>query len=269
MESIKIGDLVARKSYGGDNPFVVTGMKIKDGSKIVYELKGLLYRIAADAYPEDLTVLDPGEVTGKISRDIRLAGKSSRTNKMFRPLSLFQKWRRKPGRILHIDSSKEFSEKCVKFYQDGGVQAVAHVAEEREQPEIVENLLKKWRPDILVLTGHDGLKKGAPKDSLESYRNSRYFVKSVRKARTVQPEKDKLCIFAGACQSYFEAIMAEGANFGSSPGRILIHALDPGIVSEKVALTDRSKMVTPSEIAELTVSGPEGIGGINTRGHML
>lgn len=32
----------------------------------------------------------------------------------------------------------------------------------------------------------------------------------------------KLVIFAGACQSYFEAIISAGANFASSPARILI-----------------------------------------------
>ena len=30
-------------------------------------------------------------------------------------------------------------------------------------------------------------------------------------------KKKELAIFAGACQSYYEAIMAAGANFASSP----------------------------------------------------
>ncbi|MDO8686299.1 MAG: sporulation peptidase YabG, partial [Clostridiales bacterium] len=70
-----------------------------------------------------------------------------------------------------------------------------------------------------------------------------------------------------ACQSYYEGIMAAGANFGSSPGRILIHALDPAIVGRKVAVTDFKKLVTPSEIAALTKSGSKGVGGIDTHGH--
>jgi len=62
--------------------------------------------------------------------------------------------------------------------------------------------------------------------------------------------------------------MESGANFASSPGRININALDPAIVSEKVALTDRNSFVTPEEIGEITVSGRKGIGGIKTRGHL-
>jgi len=63
-----------------------------------------------------------------------------------------------------------------------------------------------------------------------------------------------MCIFAGACQSYFEAIMQAGANFASSPGRININALDPAIVSEKVALTNKDNYVTPEEVSKLTIS---------------
>ncbi len=33
---------------------------------------------------------------------------------------------------------------------------------------------------------------------------------------------EKFGYFAGACQSYFEALISAGANFASSPARILI-----------------------------------------------
>ena len=39
---------------------------------------------------------------------------------------------------------------------------------------------------------------------------------------SVERNKNKLAIFAGACQSYYEEIMNAGANFASSPGRIFI-----------------------------------------------
>ena len=35
----------------------------------------------------------------------------------------------------------------------------------------------------------------------------------------------RLIIVAGACQSHFEALLQAGANFASSPGSVLIHAL--------------------------------------------
>ena len=52
----------------------------------------------------------------------------------------------------------------------------------------------------------------------------------------------------GACQSYFEAIMEAGADFASSPGRILIDFIDPIIVAEKVATIDEHRFVSMREI---------------------
>ena len=92
--------------------------------------------------------------------------------------------------------------------------------------------------------------------------------KVLKKQGGIKKDPDKLCIFAGACQSYFEAIMEAGANFASSPGRININALDPALLSEKVALTDRRNYVTPEEVASIIISGSAGIGGIKTRGRL-
>jgi len=62
--------------------------------------------------------------------------------------------------------------------------------------------------------------------------------------------------------------MKSGANFASSPGRILIHCLDPAIVCERVALTSNTKYVIPEQAIRLTQSGSKGIGGIKTKGHL-
>ena len=61
-------------------------------------------------------------------------------------------------------------------------------------------------------------------------RNSKYFVQAVLEARKLCPSSNRLAIFAGACQSFYEAIMEAGADFASSPGRILIDFIDPIIV---------------------------------------
>jgi spore coat assembly protein len=106
-------------------------------------------------------------------------------------------------------------------------------------------------------------------NSLDSYRNSRYYIQCVREARKYEPSYDKLCIFSGACQSYFEGIMDAGANFASSPGRVLIHALDPAKVGDRIALTDSRVYVSPEQIARLTQSGSKGIGGVKTKGHYI
>jgi spore coat assembly protein len=185
-------------------------------------------------------------------------------------LELLRLWRGKAGSILHVDSSQEFMNTCLKQYSEARISAIGKCVAESDQPNVIKHLLERYRPEILVVTGHDSLKKN--NDSIytmNNYSNSRYYIQSVKEARSYEPDKDKLCIFAGACQSYFEAIMDAGANFASSPGRVLINALDPAIVSQRISLTDSKTVVYPQDITKLTISGSAGIGGIKTRGHML
>lgn len=100
-----------------------------------------------------------------------------------------------------------------------------------------------------------------------NYRNSRHFIETVKAARKYDQEHGKdLVIFAGACQSYFEALMAAGANFASSPARILIDFLDPLIVAKNVALTDKNKFITIDDFAEELRDGKKGINGLGARG---
>ena len=70
----------------------------------------------------------------------------------------------------------------------------------------------------------------------------------------------------GACQSFFEAIMASGANFASSPARILIDFMDPLIVAEKIAITDRSRFVTINDIVNELRDGKKSIDGSGVMG---
>lgn len=57
------------------------------------------------------------------------------------------------------------------------------------------------------------IKNGGNYDDIYNYRNSRYFIKAVMEARrNERPGKD-IVIFAGACQSFFEAIMASRSKF--------------------------------------------------------
>ena len=109
---------------------------------------------------------------------------------------------------------------------------------------------------------------GADYNNISNYRNSKYFVETVKEARKWQPDMDKLIIFAGACQSFFEAIMLAGANFASSPGRILIDFVDPLIVAEKVATTDKNSIVTINQIVREIREGSAGIGGTSAMGKM-
>ena len=69
---------------------------------------------------------------------------------------------------------------------------------EYRQPRVIYSLLKVYKPDILVVTGHDGMiKKGTGFYDLYNYRNSRYFVETVKEARRYDKEEGKnLVIFA-------------------------------------------------------------------------
>ena len=66
-----------------------------------------------------------------------------------------QKRRTITGRILHLDGDRRYSKRALDYYRRMGVPAVVKNVPEKEQPEIVYQLLKTYKPDILVVTGHD------------------------------------------------------------------------------------------------------------------
>lgn len=111
------------------------------------------------------------------------------------------------------------------------------------------------------------IKNGARYKDILNYRNSRHFMQTVIEARKYDETNGKnLVIFAGACQSYFEALMEAGANFASSPARILIDFLDPLIVAKTIATSDKNKYITIDDFANELRDGKRGINGIGARG---
>ena len=111
------------------------------------------------------------------------------------------------------------------------------------------------------------IKKESGYHDIYNYRNSRHFIETVKQARKYDEETGtNLVIFAGACQSYFEAIISAGANFASSPARILIDFLDPLVVAEKVAITDEYRYIHIDDIEDELRDGKKGIGGIGSKG---
>ena len=100
-------------------------------------------------------------------------------------------------------------------------------------------------------------------NNLYNYKNSKYFIETVKEARRYEREQgSEIVIFAGACESYFEALIMAGANFASSPARILIDVLDPLKVAQKVATTDYLKYITIRDIENELRDGKRGIDGI-------
>lgn len=60
--------------------------------------------------------------------------------------------------------------------------------------------------------------------------------------------------------------MEAGANFASSPARILIDFKDPLIVAEQIAKTDIDRYVSIEKIKNLLRDGERGVSGIGTLG---
>ena len=111
------------------------------------------------------------------------------------------------------------------------------------------------------------IKSGARYTDIYNYRNSRHFIETVKEARKYDQKNDKnLVIFAGACQSYFEALMDAGANFASSPARILIDFLDPLVVAKNIAITDKNKYITIDDFVDELRDGKKGVNGLGARG---
>ena len=268
MEKIRKGTIVSRNSYNNDILFIIKKIiKLSNGKKIVL-LKGLTERIEADSYIEDLSLVKKEMIENNLrSFDTKLEERIS-INKIInsKEKSLIKKDHRNTekiitGKILHLDGDRKYSQKSLRYYREMGLNAIVKNIPESKQPKVVYNLLKYYSPDILVITGHDGMiKKESGYNDIYNYRNSRYFIRTVKEARRYDKETNKnLVIFAGACQSYFEALITAGANFASSPARILIDFLDPLIVAEKVAITIK-------DIENELRDGKKGIDGVGANG---
>ncbi len=278
MSKIKKGDIVVRKTYGKDILFVVKNIICTNKTKIAI-LQGLIERIEADSELEDLEIVDKQTINDKMkqfrqkidSEIILTKGEKSK----YKIGCILSNSRNKEkivtGKILHLDGDKKYSQKSYYYYKKLGLNAIVKNIPEYRQPKLVYRLLTIHNPDILVITGHDGMiKKGRDYHNLYNYRNSKYFIETVKEARRYDTEKNNhLVIFAGACQSYFEAIISAGANFASSPARILIDFLDPLVIAEKIAFTEGYKYITIDDIAQELRDGKKGVSGIGANGKMI
>lgn len=267
---VKNGDYVARESHGKDILFNVEKIiKLSNGKENVI-LKGVTYRIKADAPIEDLCIIDKKEAMKIVEKyDLRILEMAKKIKlKEQNSLSKRNKSQIKTGLILHLDGDKKYSQKSLAYYKKLGLRAVVKNIPENKQPSVVYRMLEYYNPDVLVITGHDGMiKLQTGYNDLYNYRNSKHFIETIKEARRYDEKyKKDLVIFAGACQSYFEALISAGANFASSPERILIEFLDPLIVAKNVATTDTYKYITIDDIADELRDGKRGIGGLGAYG---
>lgn len=250
---IKVGEKVTRKSYGNDIVFIVT----KIDENLAY-LKGLDFRLIADATLNDLEIVSEY----KSDDDEEYLRKLDSVSNLDRDEYFYL-----PGKILHVDSDKNYLERCLDFYKKAGVLAYGINMEETNISKELSKYLKEIDPDILIITGHDAYYKN--KDVGKKYKNSQNFIEGVKIARKFEDSYDKLVIIAGACQSNYEELIKSGATFASSPKRINIHALDPAIIAVTISLSERSKEINLINILNKTKYGKDGIGGLKSNGMMF
>ena len=154
----------------------------------------------------------------------------------------------------------------MKFYKKNRLKAFGIYCDEKNLSNIVIDNLKKYNPDIIVITGHDAYYRKKRNNS--NYKNTNNFIEAVKIARKYENSHEKLSIIAGACQSDYEELIKAGANFASSPKKVNIHALDPAIVASCVAFSDKNSNIDLIKILSKTKYGKDGMGGIITKGTM-
>ena len=250
---MKVGDIVGRVSYNKDIIFVISQIK----GNTAY-LQGLYVRLLADSDVSDLVLIDEVSLSrykeSKREYEERLI--SSCKNKV----------EHITGKILHFDSDPFYLSKCLKLYKSLGIYACGVELDESDMEKNIIDYLKKTRANIVVITGHDSYNNNDRED-LSNYKNTLHFLKTVIKIRS-EYDIDDVFIYAGACGSNAEALIAAGANFVSSFDRKNIEAYDPAIVAIMVAITPFNQIISIDDIYTFSKMEKGSIGGIESYGKM-
>ena len=248
---MQVGDIIVRKSYQKDMKFTI--VKIINHQAI---LNGLNYRLLADADLDDLECVESRllisnkwcKLKNKDSKLIDSPPKLLKQYPHYQTISNHQNM--KFGRILHLDGNMLYFKKCCSLYKKLNLTVDAYCIKECHQPLFISELLSLHHPDILILTGHDSMTK-----------EKRYSM-----TRKVYKDYDDLIIFAGGCQSNYEALMNAGANFASAPKRSLINIYDPVYVASILSTSSISTVIDLNVLLESGLFTDTDIGGLETRG---
>lgn len=251
----KIGDLVTRNCYNNDIVFKI--VEIYDD---MCELKGINVRLIVSSLLSDLKKYEGVDIENEESFLKRIYNVEPLDRNDFFYL---------PGKVLHVDSDNDYLKRCLDYYKNINIWAMGIKMDESQVADNIMELLQKYKPNILVITGHDAYyKRKGDINDINAYKNSKYFADAIKKAREYENSHEKLIIISGGCGSYYEELIRAGANFASSPKRVNIHALDPAIIAGKMSLSDINKDIDLKDILDKTKYGKDGIGGIITKGTM-
>lgn len=250
---MKINDYVVRISHNKDIIFKIKEFK---NNKVI--LNGVYTRLIADAAINDLEL---------VSEEILARTDNQEYNYYESMISTIKKESKEiNGKVLHLDSDIDYLKKCLKFYQDNNIYAYGVCLNEENMSQNIIELINQINPEVVVITGHDSYNKKGLND-LNNYSHTLDYIKAVKLVRQ-KFSLDDIFIYAGACGSNFEALIASGANMASSITRDNIDAYDPAIIAYIASTTRITNLISLDKFKKISKSDNKVIGGIDSYGKM-
>ncbi len=253
MIFIKENDYVVRISYNKDIIFKIININ-NDTAK----LQGVYIRLYADAPLNDLEVAESNNIKMYEDRNKQKLNYILQNNK--------KRSYHMTGKILHIDGDNDYLQQCLDLYKSLKIPAFGAHIKEQDFKVYVLDMIYKVDPDIVILTGHDAYNKRGIKD-LDNYLTTQSYIDAVKEIRK-HYSKDHIFIFAGGCQSNFEALLAAGCNYASSPKRINIDVYDPALVAIKAAITPFNQIIHLDDVSKNITLDKGLLSGIESYGKM-
>lgn len=147
MKDIRKGTIVSRKSYNDDILFRIEDIIDTNQGKYAI-LKGVSIRIKANSPIEDLRLVDKQIAKNELDKlnkkvESKISENRNFVNNYINILS---------GKILHLDGDRRYAEKSAKYYRKMGLNAVVKNVPENKQPMVIGNLIRRYNPDIVVIT---------------------------------------------------------------------------------------------------------------------
>ena len=136
---IRKGDIVGRISYGKDIIFYVDRIiKVKNGKSYAL-LKGVHYRIEADAELDDLEKIEKIQVeTEKRGLDNKIKKRIAMSTKdIFIKKNKYVRNEVSNELILHLDGDKRYTQKSERYYRKLGLKAIVKNIPENRQPQVI------------------------------------------------------------------------------------------------------------------------------------
>ena len=251
--NFKVNDYVTIKN--DDCVYII--IKIEED---IVDLKGHTYRILKQVKVSELLLVDESVVEKEIKKNKLFVDNFKKSSLVRNNNKILY------GTVLHIDGDEEYLKSCMQLYKEMNVFANGIYIKENEIKNKIEELILKLTPDIVVITGHD-IYNGKGIKEIDNYLNTKHYIEAVRVVRK-HFNADAVTIVVGACGSHFEALIASGANFSSSPKRINIHTYDPAVIAIKIATTSSNQNIDFNQILKYIENKKDAFGGIETKGKM-